>query len=122
MLHVYLYDDSFEELRQKAKIDMSKLPTDSLADECDNVVQHHKTSILFFGYLDVGWMLEPKHEARIRNAIRKFEVHMITFHIESLPHSWKNEIDTVYVKTSKHGSTKAIDNGCSVHSEFKDQD
>lgn len=117
MLHIYLYDHSFEELRQKATIDMSKIPTDRLADECDNIVQHHKSCILFFGYIDVGWMLDPKHEARIRNAIRKFEVHMVTFHIESIPHSWKNEIDTLYVKNSKDGHAKVINDGSVVHTE-----
>ena len=117
MLHVYLFHDSFPDLRTLNTIDMSKIPTDSLADECDNIVQHHKTCSLFFGYLDPGWMLDPKHEARIRRAIRRFDVHMVTFHLDSLPHSWKNEIDTVYVRNPKDGRTEAIDNGCAVHSE-----
>jgi hypothetical protein len=122
MLHVYLYNHSFEDLRKQNTIDLTKIPTDLLADECDNIVQHHKTCVLFFGYLDVGWMLDPKHEARIRNAIRKFEVHMVTFHLESLPHSWKNEIDTLYVRSSKNEHAKAINDGSALHAESPAQD
>jgi hypothetical protein len=98
---------------------MSKIPAERLADECDNILQHHKSSKLFFGYLDPGWMLDPRHEARIRNAIRKFEVHIVSFHLESIPHAWKNEIDTVYVQSSKDGRSKAIDDGCPVQAELE---
>jgi hypothetical protein len=98
---------------------MSKIPAERLADECDNILQHHKSSKLFFGYLDPGWMLDPRHEARIRNAIRKFEVHIVSFHLESIPHAWKNEIDTVYVQSSKDGRSKAIDHGCPVQAELE---
>jgi len=119
MIHLYLYLQSFENLRSKCDIDMSKIPAERLADECDNILQHHKSSKLFFGYLDPGWMLDPRHEARIRNAIRKFEVHMVTFHLESVPHAWKNEIDTVYVQKSKDGGSEVVDNGCSVQAQPK---
>jgi hypothetical protein len=98
---------------------MSKIPSDRLADECDNILQHHKVSKLFFGYLDPGWMLDPRHEARIRNAIRNFEVHIVSFHLESIPHAWKNEIDTVYVQNLKDGRTEAIDNGCAIQAELE---
>ena len=119
MIHVYLYLHPFEELRGVCDIDMSKIPAERLADECDNILQHHKTSKLFFGYLDPGWMLDPRHEARIRNTIRKFEVHMVTFHLESVPHAWKNEINTLYVEDSKNGGSKIVDNGCAVQAEFE---
>jgi hypothetical protein len=117
MIHLYLDLQPFEIFRSKCDIDMSKIPAERLADECDNILQHHKTSKLFFGYLDPGWMLDPRHEARIRNTIRKFEVHMVTFHLESIPHAWKNEIDTVYVKTSKDGGPKTINDGCAIQAE-----
>jgi hypothetical protein len=119
MIHLFLYLHSFEELRSKCDIDMSKIPADKLADECDSILQHHKKVKLFFGYLDVGWMLDPKHEARIRNAIRKFEVYIVTFHLDSIPFSWKNEIDTLYVKRVENGGTEIIDNGCPVQPELE---
>jgi hypothetical protein len=100
---------------------LSKTPSHELADVCDNILQHHPSATIFLGYLDIGWMLDPRHEARIRNIIRKFEVHLVTFHLESIPHSWKNEIDTLYVESPKDGSSKAINNGCVVHTESKNQ-
>ena len=122
MIHLYLYLHPFEDLRVKCDIDMSKIQSEKLADECDNILQHHKTSTLFFGYLDPGWMLDPRHEARIRNTIRKFEVHMITFHLESVPHAWKNEIDTVYVQDPKNGGSKIVDDGCAVQAQPETED
>jgi hypothetical protein len=121
MIHLYLFLNSFAELRSKCTIDLSKISIEFLADECDKLVQHHKSCVLFLGYLDPGWMLDPKHEARVRHAIRKFETHMISFHIESIPFAWKNEIDTVYYQSPKNGGTKTINNGSAVHSESKDE-
>lgn len=122
MLQLYLYFKDFEKLRLDCDIDMSKIPIDRLADECDNILQHHKTCKLFFGYLDVGWMLDPKHEARIRNCVRKFEVHMITFHLDSVPYSWKNEIDTLHVSRIENGDSKVINDGCALQPESKAED
>ena len=122
MLQLYLYFIDFEKLRLVCDIDMSKIPLDRLADECDNILQHHKTCKLFFGYLDVGWMLDPKHEARIRNCVRKFEVHMITFHLDSVPYSWKNEIDTLHISRIENGDSEVINDGCAVQSESKAED
>jgi len=119
MIHLFLYLHSFEDLRSKCDIDMSKIPSDKLADECDNILQHHKNLKLFFGYLDVGWMLDPKYEARIRNTIRKFDVYMITFHLDSVPHSWKNEIDTLYVERVENGGSEIVNNGCTIQPESK---
>jgi hypothetical protein len=96
---------------------MSKIPADKLADECDNVLQHHKTCTIFLGYLDVGWMLDPKHEARIRNIVRKFDVYLVSFHLESVPFAWKNEIDTLYIQNTKNGPSEAINNGRTIHSK-----
>jgi hypothetical protein len=111
MIHLYLYLESFENLRSMCEIDMSKLSAGQLADECDNIFQHHKGGKIFFGYLDPGWMLDAHHEARIRNVIRKFDVYLVTFHIESIPFSWKNEIDTLYIQSPKHGISQIIDDG-----------
>jgi hypothetical protein len=119
MIHLYTFIPDFTELRSKSTIDMSKIPSDQLADECERVLQHHKECVLFFGFLEPGWMLDPKHEARIRLAVRKFETHIVTFHLESLPYSWKNEIDTLYSRKAKDGESQIIDNGCAVHTQLE---
>jgi hypothetical protein len=117
MLHLYLYPVAFDLIRKKCTIDISKLSSENLADECEKILQHHTECVLFLGYLDVGWMLDPKHEARIRRAIRKFETHLVSFHLESIPHSWKNEIEMLHVQEDKNGDTKTIDNGSAVHNQ-----
>jgi len=121
MLHLYLYLKSFEEIRSKCTIDMSKIPSDKLADECDNVMNHHPSCILFLGFLEVGWMLDPKHEARLRRIIRKFETHLVCFHLDSLPYSWKNEIHTLYTEKPKDGSSEIVNNGGALHDEPKNK-
>jgi hypothetical protein len=77
-------------------IDLSKIATSSLADECDSIVQHHKDCFVFLGYLEPGWMLEPSHQTRLRKLFRKFTVGLVLEYPESLPYSWKNEIDIIY--------------------------
>jgi len=119
MIHLYIYLTNFEAIRSKCTIDLSKIPSHELADVCDNIIQHHPSAIIFLGYLDVGWMLDTKHEARIRNVIRKFEVHLVTCHLESIPYSWKNEIDTLYIEVPKDGRPKAINNGCTMFAQPK---
>jgi hypothetical protein len=100
MLNVYLF-----EKKPYCTVDLSKIPSSDLADECDKIFNHHNECIIFFGFLEVGFMLDPKHEARIRKCIRKFECHLICFHLESIPFSWKNEIDIVYSTIKKNGSS-----------------
>ena len=117
MIQLYNYIPDFSIIRNKCTIDLSKLPSDKLAEECERIIQHHHECILFLGFLEAGWMLDPRHEARIRMAIRKFETHIVTLHLESLPFAWKNEIDTVYIDYPKDGCTKAINDGCALHSE-----
>ena len=117
MIHLYNHIFDFSELRKKCTIDLSKLPSERLADECDRILQHHSNCILFLGFLEPGWMLDPRHEARIRLAIRKFETHIVTLHLESLPFAWKNEIDTLYTNCFKDGYTKALDDGGALHTE-----
>jgi len=117
MLHVYMFLKLFDEIRSKCTIDLSKIPSENLADECEQILQHHHSCVIFLGYLEPGWMLDPKHEARMRNTIRKFETHAVCFHPESIPFSWKNEIDTVYLKNTKDGQPETINDGCSILSE-----
>ena len=96
MLNVYT-----EIIIPKCDIDLSKVNSMDLADECDNILVHHKECKIFLGFLEPGFMLDPKHEARIRKCLRKFECHLICFHLESLPFSWKNEIDYIHSKILK---------------------
>ena len=117
MIQLYNYIPDFSIIRNKCTIDLSKLPSDRLAEECERIIQHHSECILFLGFLEAGWMLDPRHEARIRLALRKFETHIVTLHLESLPFAWKNEIDTVHSHSPKDGYSQAIDDGCALHSE-----
>jgi hypothetical protein len=77
-------------------IDMSKVVVDKLIEETDSIVSHHRDCVIFLGYLEPGWMLSSMNQTRIRKLFRKFHVGMVTYYMESLPFSWKNEIDTVY--------------------------
>lgn len=95
-------------------IDLSKVLSSDLANECDNILSHHKECKIFLGFLEPGFMIDPKHEARIRKCIRKFDCHLICFHLESLPFSWKNEITFIYGKSPQNGSTKIINHGSPV--------
>lgn len=117
---------SFFELFQKKNghlrcIDMSTIAPDSLATEADSILQHHKDCCVFLGYLEPGWMLEPTHQTRLRKLFRKFSVGLVLEYIESLPYSWKNEIDIVYTDTGlhKHGESNSIHNGSSLHDKSK---
>jgi len=77
-------------------LDLSKVPTSKLAEEGGSIVNHHSECVVFLGYLEPGWMLEPAHQVQLRKLIRKFPVAMVTKFVDSIPFSWKNEIDTLY--------------------------
>lgn len=112
------FQKSYESLRC---IDLSKTPLQLLAEECDSIVNHHKDCCVFLGYLEPGWMLEPTHQTRLRKLFRKFPVGLVLQYSESLPYSWKNEIDTVYTYNDlkKHGESNSVDNGSSVHNKLE---
>ena len=99
----------------KKFIDLSKVALSDLATECDSVVAHHKDCIVFLGYLEPGWMLDSCSQTKLRKLIRKFSVAIVCYFLESLPFSWKNEIDILYLKDSKNGSAPIVDNGSSLH-------
>ena len=71
---------------------------------------------VFLGYLEPGWMLDPKHDARIRRFIRKFDVYMVSMFPESLSFSWKNEIHTFYTDRplNQNGNSSSLNDGGSV--------
>ena len=97
-------------------LDLSRVQSSQLANEVDSVVAHHTNCCVFLGYLEPGWMLDLTHQTRIRKLFRKFPVAMITNFVESIPFSWKNEIDTFYTDNplNKNGIANSIDNGSSV--------
>jgi hypothetical protein len=115
MLDVYTFFKDFTEFR-KNSVDLSMVSSSDLAEQCDVLLNHHSDCTVFLGYLEPGWMLEPKQEARVRNVIRKFHTVMFCFHLKSLPFSWKNEIGTVYLKQT-NGASQTINDGCTLQSE-----
>jgi hypothetical protein len=100
-------------------IDLSRVPSWKLVEECESILIHHTKCCVFLGYLEPGFMLEPTHQTRIRRLFRKFPVGIVTNFVESLPFSWKNEIDSFYTETSlnKNGKTNSVDNGSSVQEQ-----
>lgn len=100
-------------------IDLSKVPSVDLANECDSITNHHGNCSVFLGYLEPGWMIEPAHQTRIRKLIRKFDVGIVLHYPESLPYSWKNEIDTFYttVPLNQNGNSNSIHDGSSLQDQ-----
>ena len=89
--------NTFKNLHKDVEcIDLSKIPSENLADECSSILAHHKDCIVFIGYLEPGWMLSLQNQTRLRKVFRKFPVGIVTNFLESLPYSWKTELDTIY--------------------------
>jgi hypothetical protein len=110
------FNSFFEDFRKKSYcIDLSKIPVKTLADECETIVEHHNECCVFLGYLEPGWMLDSPSQTRLRKLFRKFPVAFVCHFLESLPLSWKNEIDILYSRDSKHGTSTSIDDGSAVH-------
>jgi len=114
MLTVYTYPKDFSELR--VDIDLSMTPTSELAEQCEILMSHRTDCRVFLGYLEPGWMLDPKHEARIRGLFRQFQTTLVCFHLKSLPFSWKNEIDIIHFK-KRNAESQTFDDGCTLQSE-----
>ena len=100
-------------------LDLSRVPSWKLVDECESILIHHVKCCIFLGYLEPGFMLEPTHQTRIRRLFRKFPVAMVTNFVESLPFSWKNEIHTFYteVPLNKNGKANSVNNGSSIQEQ-----
>ena len=100
------FSEHFQKIHKNDNIiDLSKVPLCNLANECDSVVSHHKDCVVFLGHLEPGWMLDSLSQTRIRKLIRKFPVGVVCYFLESIPFSWKNDIDILYLNDSKNGST-----------------
>jgi hypothetical protein len=97
-------------------LDLSKTPCSMIASESISITNHHSECCVFLGYLEPGWMLEPTHQTLMRKMIRKFPVAMCCQFTESLPFSWKNEIQYLYIQdpVNKNGHSNTINNGCIV--------
>jgi hypothetical protein len=125
MLFVTTNLSKFKEFRDNFKkshetltfLDLSKLSSKQLAEESNSIVNHHKSACVFLGYLEPGWMLESAHQTQIRKLFRKFPVAMLTHFVESLPFSWKNEIDTIYIQSPVNGISGSLDNGSSLQDQ-----
>ena len=77
-------------------VDLSTIPSDSLAEQAESILQHHTHTSIFLGYLEAGWMLELSDQTLLRKLIRIHEVGIVCNYQDSLPFSWKNEIEVVY--------------------------
>ena len=94
-------------------LDLSKHPSSSLAAESTAIVSHQTNCCVFLGYLEPGWMLEPTHQVILRKLIRKFPVAMVSFYMDSVPFSWKNETEVIYTRRSLNGNgdSNTVDDG-----------
>ena len=93
----HTFAEKFKQMYESKKVlDLSKVGCSNLAAESLAIVNHHSDIVVFLGYLEPGWMLEAAHQVQLRKLIRKFPVAMVTKFVDSIPFSWKNEIDTLY--------------------------
>jgi len=111
MLTVYLYNTE----KPPGSFDLSYELVQDLADVALSILAHHKTGVIWFGYLE-GWMLSPPDETRLRTVIRNFHCHVVTREPLSFSQAWKNEIDHVYTSEA-HGPTGINNNGSALHGE-----
>jgi len=125
MLYVLTDITKFQEFSEQFRtthdnvIDLSKVPFSDLSHECQSIVLHHKSCAVFLGYLEPGWTLDSPSQTRLRKLFRKFPVAIVCNFVESLPFSWKNEIDILYSVCSNNGATPPVNDGCAVHDKFE---
>jgi hypothetical protein len=114
------FKKSFKELfKDRTFIDLSKVPLDELANESTSIVNHHSNCSIFLGHLEPGFMLDSTSQVIMRKLIRKFPIGLICKFTESIPFSWKNEIDTLYIQKplNSNGSASFVDNGSSIQNK-----
>ena len=114
------FKEMFKNLsNDKTFLDLSKVPLDELANESMSIVNHHSNCAIFLGHLEPGFMLDSISQVILRKLIRKFPTGIICKFTESLPFSWKNEIDTLYIQKplNSNGSTSFINNGSSLQNK-----
>lgn len=126
MLWVLTNLDKINEFRELFKtthethrfLDLSKINSNELATESESIVAHHSNCIVYLGYLEPGWMLTLPEQTRMRKLFRKFPVAIVCLFPESLPYSWKTDIDTIYTD-NPNGFTDSVNNGSIVHDKPK---
>ena len=96
MLEVCSNLSKYSQFSKHFEIDVSKVPSHQLIGQCEAIFQHHANASIFLGFVEPGWMLSPEDQTRMRPIFRKFRVGFVCFHKESIPFSWKTEIDTLY--------------------------
>ena len=103
-------------------LDLSKQNSSNLASESTSIVSHQTNCCVFLGYLEPGWMLEPNHQVILRKLIRKFPVAIQCFYMDSIPFSWKNETETIYIPTplNSNGTSSSVDDGGSLQDKLED--
>ena len=114
------FKEKFKELfKDRTFIDLSKVPLNELSDEAMAIVNHHSNCAIFLGHLEPGFMLDSISQIILRKLIRKFPTGIICKFTESLPFSWKNEIDTLYIQKplNSNGTTSFVDNGSSIQNK-----
>jgi hypothetical protein len=97
-------------------LDLSKVRSADLAEESKSIVSHHSACAVFLGYLEPGWMIEASNQVIMRSLIRQFPTAMVCNFVESISHSWKNEIDVIYTDAplNKNGNSSSLNDGCAV--------
>lgn len=85
------------EFAKRFTIDISQVPSSDIITQCEAIIQHHSATSIFLGFLEPGWMMSSESQTRMRPIFRKFKVGFVCVHPESIPFSWKNEIETLFV-------------------------
>ena len=120
MKKIQEFREEFYKAHESVKIlDLSKIPVKDLALESDSIVNHHKECAIYLGYLEPGWMMELCDQTKLRKLFRKFPVGLILYFPESLPYSWKTDIEILYTGES-NGESNSFDDGSTVQHKPKD--
>ena len=99
----------------KEWVDLSDVDTRLLIEHCEAIINHHTNSCVFLGFLEPGWMLEHVDQTRLRELFRAFPVGFVCQFEDSIPFSWKNETEMLYLPNRHNGQSNSIDHGCAVH-------
>ncbi len=110
------FRDLFRETHaDKEWIDLSDVDASLLVEHCDAIVQHHTNSCVFLGFLEPGWMLEHVDQTRLRQLFRTCPVGFVCQFEESIPFSWKNETEMLYLPKKHNGDASSVNDGGAVH-------
>jgi len=97
MLEVSTNLEKIDEFAKRFAINISQVSSSEIITQCEAIFQHHSDTSIFLGFLEPGWMLSAEDQTRMRVIFRKFKVGFLCVHKESIPFSWKNGIETLYL-------------------------